>query len=123
MIIDPTFCPTFYVPGNWRQWALDKREDIAGVITHTERDDTGVNYDVSVVLRSLAEHAYEEGEDQRGVWGLRVEFGQTDATVAGGFAFVEAAREQQLIADTIAGIVWGNPAGRAALADATKVRR
>jgi len=72
-----------------------------------ERDDTGITYQVYVVLRSLAAHAYEEGEDCRHVWDTRVEFGQTDATVAGGSAFIYAAREQDEISDRIAALVWG----------------
>lgn len=34
----------------------------------------------------------------RGVWEKTVRFGATDATVAGGHAFVEAAREQEAVA-------------------------
>lgn len=65
---------------------------------HTHRDDTEIVYEVNVVLD---EAAYEVGDNEYGVWQWRVAFGATDATVAGGARFVEAARCQQRIADEV----------------------
>ena len=88
-------------------WLSENPDDVFEVKRTTVRNDTGITYGVTVGLRSFAEHAYEEGEDQRGVWDTRVEFGQTDATVAGGSAFVFAAREQDEVAEEIVRLVWG----------------
>lgn len=73
--------------------------DVCEVVMHTVRTSDGIQYDVSLGLRSLSAHAFEQGEDQRAVWSYFVPFGQTDATVAGGSAFVAAARRQQEVAD------------------------
>jgi len=91
---------------DWRRAAREAREDIAGVVQTTDRDDTGVSYAVFVTLRSFAANAYEEGEDRLQIWGTRVDFGQCDRNVAGGSDFVHASREQQRIADEIVAIVW-----------------
>jgi len=65
---------------------------------HTRRDEQEIIYDVCVVVDDVA---YEAGDDERQVWRWIVMFGQTDATVAGGARFVEAARCQQQIADEV----------------------
>jgi len=85
---------------SWREQidSLDPA-DIRAVCMITDRDAFGVDYEVRCSLLSLGAHAYEEGEDQIGIWCERVDFGLTDATVAGGARFVEAARMQQQIAD------------------------
>jgi hypothetical protein len=88
--------------GNWLGFAADNATDIAVVRQRIDRDDTGIDYEIRVSMRSLAAHAYEEGEDDISIWHRRVDFGQTDATCAGGYLFVEAAREQQKIADMVA---------------------
>jgi hypothetical protein len=72
---------------------------VCGVNMHTRRDEAEIIYDVTVVVDDPS--AFEQGEDERGVWEWRVPFGQTDATVAGGARFVEAARCQQRIADEV----------------------
>lgn len=73
--------------------------DVFSVTMHTVRTAEDVQYIVSVGLRSLAAHAFEEGEDEIGVWSYSVPFGHTDATVAGGAAFVQAARRQEEVAN------------------------
>lgn len=93
--------------GDWEGFARAVREDIAVVREIIDRDDTGIYYEVRVALRSLAAQAYEEGEDSLTVWSTEVGFGQTDATVAGGAAFVAASREQDRVAETIAMIARG----------------
>ena len=75
--------------------------DVASIRTMTTRDDTGIDYDVLVELRSLMEHAVKEADGFICVWSERVCFGATDANVAGGSAFVHAAREQQRVADQV----------------------
>lgn len=94
----------FYIE-DWRAWI--RREHVAEVAMVTVRDDVCVDYQIRLTLRRALRFAYEEGEAQSTIWTRRVHFGATDATVAGGTAFGEAAREQQAIADEIAGIVWG----------------
>ncbi len=83
--------------GDWRSWARSNAADIESVEQHTQRDDTGIRYEVVVTLRSLHQH-------QVSVWSDRVNFGHTHQTVAGGYAFVQAAREQGFIAEWIATI-------------------
>lgn len=90
-----------------REWSEEERADVFEVVKHTARDDTGISYTVSVGLRSFAEHAYEDGEDQLIVWSKRVEFGSTDATCSGGSAFVQASHEQENLAAEIVSVVWG----------------
>jgi hypothetical protein len=75
--------------------------DVASVRMITTRDDTGIDYDVYVELRSRQEHVREEMDAFAPVWSERVCFGSTDATCAGGSAFVHAAREQQRAADEV----------------------
>lgn len=65
-------------------------DDLAEVITETRRDDAGVYYTVCIEGR--------ENTTRRIVWSDAVVFGHTDATVAGGSAFVHMAREQERIA-------------------------
>ncbi len=99
------------LPEESREWLLKAIDDgdVAAVECRTERDDTGVSYDVCVVLRSLSAHAFEVGEDQRGVWDMRVAFGRCDDNVAGGADFICVARRQQQVADEIARLVWTKP--------------
>lgn len=91
---------------NWREWLAINAADITAAETLVERDEHGIDYEVRVSLGSLTKGAYEEGEGQVTVWSRRVEFGKTAARSAGGGAFVEAAREQDAIADAIAKAVW-----------------
>jgi hypothetical protein len=92
--------------GEWHEkgveMALAIHDDVATVRTITTRDDTGVDYEIRCGLRSAGDHAYEEGEGECVVWTGRVDFGQTDATVAGGAAFLLEAREQE----RAAGAIW-----------------
>lgn len=88
----------------FEEWKLsdDKRPaegDVFSVTQRTIRERDGIQYEVHVGKRSLSEHAFEEGEDQQQVWALFIPFGNTDATCAGGYAFVQAARKQQEVAD------------------------
>jgi hypothetical protein len=76
-----------------------KPEDVATVCQITNRDATGIDYEICLSLRSLAVSAFEHGEDQIIIWSDRVDFGQTNATAAGGADFVEMARKQQWIAN------------------------
>lgn len=94
---------------NCRDWTQAEREDVAEVTQTTERDDTGITYAVCVALRSLAAHAYEEGENRLRIWTKRVDFGSTDSHCAGGYAFTDAARTQARLSDEIADVVWGYP--------------
>ena len=87
-------------------WTPEEIADVAEVTCHTCRDDTGISYDVTLTLRSLAASAYEQGEDQCMIWDRRVDFGTTPAFWAGGHAFRMAAREQQDIADELAKLIW-----------------
>jgi hypothetical protein len=91
----------------WRAWCVANRDDIAAVSTETLRDADGIQYMVSVTLRSLSAHAFERGEDQQCVWDREVNFGCTDGTVAGGHCFVRAAREQEECAEFIAALIRG----------------
>lgn len=91
---------------NWREWLAINAGDITAVESLIERDEHGIDYEVRVSLGSLAKSAYEEGEGQLTVWSRRVEFGKTAARSAGGGVFVEAAREQDSVADAIAKAVW-----------------
>lgn len=72
--------------------------DVFGTVCLINRDDTGIDYEVRLRLRSAAEHAFEEGEDSVCIWVRRVEFGHSDTNCAGGSAFVAAAQEQERIA-------------------------
>lgn len=83
-----------------------KDTTVATVIMRTTRDDTGIDYEVLVETR---EDAHEQGDNQYGVWSARVDFGQTDAYVAGGHAFVAAARTQEAIADEVFAMRNGRP--------------
>lgn len=83
-------------------WTPAERSDVAEIVQETTRDGTGISYQVSVALRSLAVSAYEMGEDQLVVWSCRVDNGSDDAHCGGGHAFVKAARQQAKIADEIA---------------------
>lgn len=88
--------------------------NVAAVEQRVERDDTGVSYEVRITLRDCP-GAYEEGDGQFSVWRWRQCFGASDATCAGGSAFVYAAREQERAAE----IAWsatreaGAPAAQA----------
>lgn len=93
--------------GDWLTFAKENADDIGAVRSITNREATSVEYEVRVNLRSIAIHAYEEGEGEVGVWSTCVSFGMTDATVVGGSAFVAAAREQDRIAETIAHLAKG----------------
>jgi hypothetical protein len=88
-------------------WTDEERADVAEVIKYTARDDTGISYEVSLVLRSMAATAREEGEDRVTCWTKRVHFGTTDDTCAGGGAFIRASSRQEFIAEQIAAVVWG----------------
>lgn len=84
------------------QWAKANRDDIAEVVKRVERSDTSVIYDIAVVLRSMAANSgYEADDDRKYLWHHEVHFGADDRHHAGGAAFVEAAREQDEIADLI----------------------
>lgn len=89
-------------------WLTSNPGDVQGVVKTTERDETGILYSVSVSLRSLAQHSYEEGEDRRGVWQKYIEFGGPGPGHhgSGGAAFTRAAREQEEISDAISALVW-----------------
>lgn len=89
------------------EWSEEQKEDVAEVIKYTSRDDTGISYEVSLALRSLAESAYEDGEDRVTCWTKRVDFGTSDANCSGGYEFVRAARRQEQIAEQISVLVWG----------------
>jgi CO/xanthine dehydrogenase FAD-binding subunit len=58
--------------------------EVTSVICRSVRDETGIDYAVAIEI---------EG-DETDVWSMRVAFGSTDATVAAGYAFAEAARAQ-----------------------------
>lgn len=73
--------------------------DVAEVRCHTTRDDTCVTYQVLVSLRSLEAKSVLQGDTWVPLWQDHVNFGQTDATVAGGSAFREMARKQEAIAE------------------------
>lgn len=89
------------------EWTPEEIADVFEVVKKIAIDDTGVSYEVCVGLRSFAAHAYEEGEDHLCLWSKRVDFGSADAFHAGGPAFVQAATQQDAIADKIASVVWG----------------
>lgn len=89
------------------EWSEAERADVAEVHMRTERDDVGISYAVCVALRSLAASAFEDGEDRIVLWVKRVDFGTTDATCAGGAAFVHAAKEQERIVGEVTAAVWG----------------
>lgn len=86
------------------EYILEKYEDLNGkrlapgdvceVIVRTSRGDVGVDYALLVGLRSQC-------GDEELLWSERVDFGQTDATVAGGSAFREMAREFERLAREI----------------------
>ena len=78
------------------EWSNPKPPQMP-VTAITSREDTGVAYAVRVSYDNPS--AFEEGESEVLVWSEFVFFGQTDATVAGGAAFVRAAREQERIVD------------------------
>lgn len=81
--------------------------DIAAVRMITTRDDTCITYAVHASLRSMSGSSFEVGEDEVMVWHAHVAFGSTDATVAGGAMFVQAAREQERAAEKVwTGAVW-----------------
>jgi hypothetical protein len=61
------------------------------------REDAGIAYSVRVSYDNPS--AFEEGESEVCVWSEFVYVGQTDATVAGGAAFVQMAREQERVVD------------------------
>jgi hypothetical protein len=90
-----------------RTWTEAEREDVAEVIMFTNRDDTGISYDVRVALRSLAASAFEDSEEQLVLWSMRVDFDSSGARSSGGPAFVHAARVQASIAAEISAVVWG----------------
>ena len=87
-------------------WVMGRRDqieadpgDIADVMQVTTRDDSSIDYEVRVTLRSLDAAAYEEGEGQVAIWRRRIYFGATDARCSGGSDFVLAAREQERCAE------------------------
>lgn len=84
---------------DWQENALKHKGDVSAVICATERTETGVTYEVRLVLDSVI--SYEMGDNERNVWCSEVTFGHTDATVAGGAAFVEMARWQHEIAERV----------------------
>lgn len=86
-------------------WVLDSKAralaipgDVSEVRMVISRDDTGIDYEVCTVLRSLERASSHPDDAEIRVWYDRVNFGQTDATVAGGSAFVSCAREQERVA-------------------------
>lgn len=84
---------------------------VAAVVMRTTRDDTGIEYSVIVETRN-GDGPLDDSSTGFVAWVRRVDFGQTDATCAGGYVFVRAARDQQDIADDIwqktvvAGVPW-----------------
>ena len=82
---------------DWQETASKHKGDVGAVICATERTETGVEYEIRLVLNSVT--PYESGDNEIRIWSSEVSFGQTDATVAGGVAFVEMARWQHDIAE------------------------
>lgn len=89
----------WYGQTDWQETATKHKGDVSAIICATERTETGVTYEVRLVLGSVT--PYEVGDNEIGVWGSEVSFGSTDATVAGGFAFVEMARLQHEVAEKV----------------------
>ena len=87
-------------------WTDEQVADVLGVHKVTAIDEDGVVYSVDVVLKSMSRHAFEEGEDRRGVWDAYVLFAQDAAHRAGGPAFAAVAREQDKVALAICQRVW-----------------
>lgn len=81
-------------------WLDENAAHISAVIMRTERDEDGVDYEVLVVDDRIA--GYEQGDNERGIWSRRVDFGHTPQLRAGGAAFVAAARDQQ----DCAAVMW-----------------
>lgn len=82
---------------DWKARVADlKPGDVESVACVTTRDDEGVHFEVRVALRSLAKHAFEEGEDQLCVWSDEVQF-RPDVESAGARSWAMA-REQERIA-------------------------
>lgn len=73
-----------------------KEEPQLPVTMRTDIDRDAIRYEVRV---SFDGPGFEEGENENSVWYREVFFGSTDRHCAGGAAFIEAAREQQRIAD------------------------
>lgn len=88
---------------DWNRLVREHHDDVAAVRSIISRDATGIDYEIRLVLRSAGVPVSIRGVT---VWYTRVDFGQTDASTAGGAAFVIASREQDEIAETIAAIVW-----------------
>jgi hypothetical protein len=87
-----------------KQKKLIDESDQLPVTMVTERTDEGIDY--SVVAGSV-----DSGDfgNARNIWYTTVFFGTTDATRAGGAAFVAAAREQQKIADLVFEYIQSKP--------------
>lgn len=82
------------------RWHLEQNVgNVSHVISSTERDDEGIDYSVSIRLADSP--AYEQGEDEQFIWGRRVDFGRAAAERAGGSHFVEAARDQEDVANEV----------------------
>lgn len=92
---------------SWRERIEEMVGDVGEVVCLTVRDDTCVRYEVLVARRSLSESAVY-GRPRTLMWSDEVYFGQTDASLSGGSAFVAMARKQEQIA---AGI-WAQTRGR-----------
>jgi hypothetical protein len=84
---------------DWKQRVADlKPGDVASIICVTERDEDGVYYEVCVSLRSLAVHAFEEGEDQLRIWEDEVAF-KPDIESAGARTWAKAREQEQIAAE------------------------
>jgi len=79
-----------------KQKAMILASDRWPVTMVTERERDSISYEVVCGNVTAGDHG-----DARSVWCETVHFGATDATVAGGSDFVQAARHQQQIADEV----------------------
>jgi hypothetical protein len=79
-------------PTEWRS----RREPELPVVMETTIERDGVLYAVTVFEQDVP---CIDGEAGIEVWRREVFFGSDDRHCAGGYAFIEAAREQQRIAD------------------------
>lgn len=76
------------------------------VVSRTERNATGVTYTVFLQNEEADDDCDVDGLS-RGVWSKEVFFGATDAFYAGGYAFREAALEQEKVAERYAAAIRG----------------
>lgn len=73
------------------KWAVDTFDPGGRVVSHSERDETGICYEVQ----------YETFKQIVTVWHRRVLFGLNDGNVAGGHFFVIAAQDQAGAAEDV----------------------